>query len=124
MISPKALKMIAHHEGVRLKPYQCPAKLWTAQTDNDTIEEAKELIATIKKSGVVTGEQRSVLGKLKAIINGDTKPIKLRHCIGCVTKIVDELTHQLKREDSELLLNTNEVEQPQPKKRGRKPRAK
>lgn len=29
MISPKALKMIAHHEGVRTKPYQCPAKLWT-----------------------------------------------------------------------------------------------
>jgi lysozyme len=29
MISPKALKMIAHHEGIRLKPYQCPAKLWT-----------------------------------------------------------------------------------------------
>ena len=29
MISPKALKMIAHHEGVRTKPYQCPARLWT-----------------------------------------------------------------------------------------------
>lgn len=29
MISKKALAMIAHHEGVRLKPYQCPAKLWT-----------------------------------------------------------------------------------------------
>lgn len=29
MISDKALKMISHHEGVRLKPYQCPAKLWT-----------------------------------------------------------------------------------------------
>jgi len=29
MISPKALKMIAHHEGVRLKPYRCPASLWT-----------------------------------------------------------------------------------------------
>ena len=28
-ISKKVLKMIAHHEGVRLKPYQCPAKLWT-----------------------------------------------------------------------------------------------
>jgi lysozyme len=28
-ISKKALKMIAHHEGVRTKPYQCPAKLWT-----------------------------------------------------------------------------------------------
>lgn len=121
--------------GVRFKPcgcfmdvkarmalQECPAKMWTAQTDNDTIEEAKELIATIKKSGIVTGEQRSILGKLKAIINGDTKPIKLRHCIGCVTNIVDELTHQLKREDSELLLDTNEVEQPQQKKRGRKRR--
>ena len=29
MISPKALKIIAHHEGVRTKPYRCPARLWT-----------------------------------------------------------------------------------------------
>jgi lysozyme len=29
MISKKALEMIAHHEGVRLKPYRCPARLWT-----------------------------------------------------------------------------------------------
>jgi lysozyme len=29
MISQKALKMIAHHEGVRTKPYRCPARLWT-----------------------------------------------------------------------------------------------
>ena len=29
MISPKALKMISHHEGVRTKPYRCPARLWT-----------------------------------------------------------------------------------------------
>jgi lysozyme len=29
MISPKALQMIKHHEGVRFKPYRCPAKLWT-----------------------------------------------------------------------------------------------
>ena len=29
MISPKALKMIAHHEGTRFKPYRCPARLWT-----------------------------------------------------------------------------------------------
>lgn len=28
-VSKKALEMIKHHEGVRLKPYQCPAKLWT-----------------------------------------------------------------------------------------------
>ena len=28
-ISPKAIEMIKHHEGVRFKPYRCPAKLWT-----------------------------------------------------------------------------------------------
>lgn len=28
-ISKQALDMIKHHEGVRLKPYRCPARLWT-----------------------------------------------------------------------------------------------
>ena len=28
-ISPEAITMIKHHEGVRYKPYRCPAKLWT-----------------------------------------------------------------------------------------------
>jgi len=28
-VSPKAIKLISHHEGVRQKPYRCPAKLWT-----------------------------------------------------------------------------------------------
>jgi lysozyme len=28
-VSPKAVAMIKHHEGVRQKPYQCPARLWT-----------------------------------------------------------------------------------------------
>ena len=27
--SEKAIKLIMHHEGVRQKPYRCPAKLWT-----------------------------------------------------------------------------------------------
>ena len=29
MISKKAMEMIKHHEGVRMKPYRCPAQLWT-----------------------------------------------------------------------------------------------
>lgn len=29
MISDRALEMIKHHEGVRMRPYRCPAKLWT-----------------------------------------------------------------------------------------------
>lgn len=28
-VSPQAIKMIKHHEGVRQKAYRCPAKLWT-----------------------------------------------------------------------------------------------
>ena len=28
-VSDEAKKMIAHHEGVRFKPYRCPALLWT-----------------------------------------------------------------------------------------------
>jgi len=28
-VSDKAIEMIKHHEGVRQKPYRCPAKLWT-----------------------------------------------------------------------------------------------
>jgi len=27
--SKELLKLLCHHEGVRYKPYQCPAKLWT-----------------------------------------------------------------------------------------------
>lgn len=29
ILSDKAIEMIKHHEGVRQKPYRCPAKLWT-----------------------------------------------------------------------------------------------
>ena len=28
-VSPQACKVICHHEGVRYRPYRCPAKLWT-----------------------------------------------------------------------------------------------
>lgn len=28
-LSPETIEMIKHHEGVRTKPYQCPALLWT-----------------------------------------------------------------------------------------------
>lgn len=28
-VSPRAIGMIKHHEGIRFTPYRCPAKLWT-----------------------------------------------------------------------------------------------
>ena len=29
ILTPETIKMIKHHEGVRLKPYLCPAHIWT-----------------------------------------------------------------------------------------------
>lgn len=50
-VSDKAIATIKHHEGVRFKPYQCPAKLWTVGVGhvidpnhgNLTIEQRKDL---------------------------------------------------------------------------------
>ena len=28
-VSPRCIEVIKHHEGVRYRPYRCPAKLWT-----------------------------------------------------------------------------------------------
>ncbi len=28
-VSEKAIRMICHHEGIKLRPYQCPALIWT-----------------------------------------------------------------------------------------------
>jgi len=28
-VSQEAIKVICHHEGIRYKPYRCPARLWT-----------------------------------------------------------------------------------------------
>ena len=28
-VSKRVIEMVQHHEGVRLKPYRCPARLWT-----------------------------------------------------------------------------------------------
>jgi lysozyme len=28
-VSPKAIEMVKHHEGVRFRPYKCPARLYT-----------------------------------------------------------------------------------------------
>ena len=56
MISAKALKMIAHHEGTRYKPYRCPAALWTVGVghvlypDQAKLPMAERLTYELKKS--------------------------------------------------------------------------
>ena len=42
-VSDKAIAMIKHHEGVRYKPYQCPAALWTVGVGHVIVPEHGKL---------------------------------------------------------------------------------
>lgn len=44
--SPEAIKMIKHHEGVRVKPYRCPAHLWTVGVGHVLYPEQAKLPVT------------------------------------------------------------------------------
>ena len=44
--SPEAIKMIKHHEGVRVKPYRCPAHLWTVGVGHVLYPEQAKLTVT------------------------------------------------------------------------------
>ena len=67
--SAKAKEMIKHHEGVRLKPYLCPAKLWTIgvghvlypEQANMKIEDRKDLWLHPEDNRVWTMEQVNAL---------------------------------------------------------------
>jgi lysozyme len=67
--SSKAKEMIKHHEGVRLKPYLCPAKLWTVgvghvlypEQANMKLEDRKDLWLHPEDNRVWTMEQVNAL---------------------------------------------------------------
>ena len=67
--SVKAKEMIKHHEGVRLKPYLCPAKLWTVgvghvlypEQAKMKIEDRKDLWLHPEDNRVWTMEQVNAL---------------------------------------------------------------
>lgn len=67
--SIKAKEMIKHHEGVRLKPYLCPAKLWTVgvghvlypEQAKMKIEDRKDLWLHPEDNRVWTMEQVNAL---------------------------------------------------------------
>jgi lysozyme len=48
-VSDKLIKLLRHHEGVRNKPYQCPAKLWTVGVGH-LIGDGKSLPASWNKT--------------------------------------------------------------------------
>jgi lysozyme len=63
-VSDKLIKLLRHHEGVRNKPYQCPAKLWTVGVGH-LIGDGKSLPASWNKT--FTNEE--IDGILKSDLN-------------------------------------------------------
>jgi len=63
-VSDKLIKLLRHHEGVRNKPYQCPAKLWTVGVGH-LIGDGKSLPALWNKT--FTNEE--IDGILKSDLN-------------------------------------------------------
>lgn len=72
-ISKKALDMIKHHEGVRTKPYQCPAKLWTVGVGH-VIDPAHGKLTIEQRAGLPcpAGWNRTfTMGEVDAILSKD-----------------------------------------------------
>jgi len=61
-VSDKGIKLIKHHEGVRSKPYRCPAGLWTVGVGH-LIGDGKSLPESWNK----TFTQEEINGILKTI---------------------------------------------------------
>ena len=81
-VSDKAIKVIKHHEGVRAKPYKCPAGLWTVGVGH-LIGDGKSLPQSWNK----TFTQEEIDGLLKHDLNrfelGVSKMlpnVRLRQC--------------------------------------------
>ena len=81
-VSDKAIKVIKHHEGVRARPYKCPAGLWTVGVGH-LIGDGKSLPESWNK----TFTQEEIDGLLKRDLNrfelGVSKMlpnVRLRQC--------------------------------------------
>ena len=91
MISAKTLKMITRHEGLRLKPYRCPANLWTIGVghvmypDQGNMKLADRLIYELKPADnrIFTREEvNAILAKdLERFVRGVSK-----YCPGTITQ--------------------------------------
>jgi lysozyme len=72
-VSDKALEVIRHHEGVRTKPYQCPALLWTIGVGH-VIDpnHARVPLAERKALPIPDGWNRTItMGEVDAILRDD-----------------------------------------------------
>ncbi len=72
-VSPKAIAMIKHHEGVRLNPYRCPALLWTVGVGHViNPDHAKVKLELRKALPIPDGWDRKLTGdEVDAILRAD-----------------------------------------------------
>lgn len=80
VVSDKCIDMIKHHEGVRLRPYRCPAGLWTVGVghligDGKTLPDAWNRTFTMEEVNDILKEDlhRFERGVLRLCPNGLTQ---------------------------------------------------
>lgn len=72
-VSPKAIEMICHHEGIRNKPYRCAALLWTCGVGHVMYPEQAKLPLAERGSVALKEEDNRVFSKeeIDAILRHD-----------------------------------------------------
>ena len=95
----------------------CPAGRWEKVVDGSLIQDAQTLLFNAKKNGALNNDERTMLARLKSLMTGRNE--KVTSCVTCVNQTIAELNKQLKREE---VLQIDEVQPTEKKKRGRKRR--
>ena len=70
-VSDSALQMIRHHEGVRLKPYLCPAGLWTVGVGHVLYPEQARLPFVDRKAYPLKPEDNRVWSEVDDLLSAD-----------------------------------------------------
>ena len=95
----------------------CPANRWEKVVDGSLIQDAQTLLFNARKNGALNNDERTTLARLKSLMTGRSE--KVTSCVTCVNQTIAELNKQLKREE---VLQIDEVQPTEKKKRGRKRR--
>ena len=72
-VSPQAIRTIKHHEGVRFKPYRCPALLWTVGVGHVLYPEQGKLKLEDRKGYALKDADNRVWtqGEVDALLRSD-----------------------------------------------------
>ena len=93
----------------------CPAGKWEKVVDGSLMQDAQTLLFNAKKNGALNNDERTLLARLKSLMTGRNE--KVTSCVSCVNQTIAELNKQLKREE---VLQIDEVQPTEKKKRGRR----